>query len=997
MYPTIDGCRMIAKPRVAEYEIVYESQLPRFKYKVNVKGQTLVKRDIIGRDLSYCMRRIQTLYELSFCPFVIDLHGLVVDNSGTRLTGFLMPYMERGDLKDMLSKSAISSLPLSRRLKWGKQITIAISQLHKAGRVHGNPALKYILIDGEDNINLSGPGRNSILSSWQPPEAAGNWEKNFSEESDIFQLGMVLWCLASGKDEPLYVGVPLQITQDMGVPAWYQSIVESCLSDQPQLRPSASSLLDTWEYSEHIESNASITASTAGRARFRRSNLNVAALASAIQQPVEIGGVSFHDRQWHSRLHRGCFLGSEMATWLIENFDDLESREDAEALGNSLMAHGNGLEDSNINKDEGLFIHTEDRHPFRDGNYFYQISATFAKPREEWLGGDDLGEASESRSVGSSSNPSSIVEEDDPFETASIMSIATSISTNSVSLACVIKDATNSFADLLDESMGLSGAIQEALVEKPSNADSIRNGIRRLVKILSRDLSSESSMPEHRDVCKFLMGSSRQITNEIAKRAKIEVPVIAVTMPSQVAMDAPRREDMRMPQNVEITELFEPESEEEVEKVAPVSTTPTQISALRDVVKNSKAFQQFLASLNDLIYPTFQSRLKHMSRVAMDQAKNIDPEGSLAEVVGELLYSLPVNITLLESNPCSATDSFRHWLQDYTQQEWDWWPLKPMQPKPCSGTARLEWACRCGETRSATLPKEYARYIVKLRKETSNERSRASGRDSSTVTPSTNQSLAPGTAKSGSQMTYQAPQPGKLAGTYTPAPRMSVQNGSASPIPSQDLYVLFMVPAVGLRLVEIHSVAVCNEGLFKTMREEYNRAKGLFRSWFGLMVFSHCEFYKFEAWHKGRYCERSIGIPARDDQDYIYTPKPMDREPPISKHEFYDRFYKKILSEDCILQGTHNCHERDAVERIPQKKDLVSTTGVSRPQFYGIIAREKKSGIRMLVYICLSSIPGIIFFFLWLFKWGHDSLQDASSLLVVSFTLLGLLYAAQLL
>lgn len=147
---------------------------------------------------------------------------------------------------------------------------------------------------------------------------------------------------------------------------------------------------------------------------------------------------------------------------------------------------------------------------------------------------------------------------------------------------------------------------------------------------------------------------------------------------------------------------------------------------------------------------------------------------------------------------------------------------------------------------------------------------------------------------------------------------------------------------------------------------------------------------------QGRYCERGIGIPAKDDQGYFNVPRPMDREPPISRHEFYDRFYKKVKFEDCIVQRSGPCMEQDAVERIPQKNDLITTIGDARLEFYGIIAREKKSGLRMSGYILLSSTPGIIFFFLWMFQWDHDSLQDASFLLMASFTLLGLLYAAQL-
>jgi hypothetical protein len=115
------------------------------------------------------------------------------------------------------------------------------------------------------------------------------------------------------------------------------------------------------------------------REPFSKKNLNLAALAEAMQQPEENGGVRMQNRRWHFRLHYNCFIGSDMTSWLLANFDDLEDREEAEALGNRLMVPDDkekeGKKDSG-----GLFVHVEKRHSFRDGQYFYQISGEYAKP-----------------------------------------------------------------------------------------------------------------------------------------------------------------------------------------------------------------------------------------------------------------------------------------------------------------------------------------------------------------------------------------------------------------------------------------------------------------------------------------------------------------------------------------------------------------------------------------------------------------------------------------
>ncbi|KAI9852137.1 MAG: vacuolar membrane-associated protein iml1 [Thelocarpon superellum] len=108
--------------------------------------------------------------------------------------------------------------------------------------------------------------------------------------------------------------------------------------------------------------------------RFQRSTLKLATLAQEIQGDQ---GIAMQDRRWHLRLHYNCFIGFEMTTWLLENFHDVETREDAVELGNELMR-------------EGLFQHVEGRHQFRDGNYFYQVASEYRAPRPEsrrsWFG-----------------------------------------------------------------------------------------------------------------------------------------------------------------------------------------------------------------------------------------------------------------------------------------------------------------------------------------------------------------------------------------------------------------------------------------------------------------------------------------------------------------------------------------------------------------------------------------------------------------------------------
>jgi DEP domain-containing protein 5 len=141
---------------------------------------------------------------------------------------------------------------------------------------------------------------------------------------------------------------------------------------------------------------------------FRKANLNIAALAEAIQAPVERGGVRMQNRRWHFRLHYNCFIGSDMTTWLLENFEDVETRAEAVELGNMLMVKDDErrsrekdfVKDAGKeNRDIGIFVHVEKRHPFRDGQYFYQVVGENAKPRPERGGGWPFGSRRRDNSV----------------------------------------------------------------------------------------------------------------------------------------------------------------------------------------------------------------------------------------------------------------------------------------------------------------------------------------------------------------------------------------------------------------------------------------------------------------------------------------------------------------------------------------------------------------------------------------------------------------------
>ena len=70
-------------------------------------------------------------------------------------------------------------------------------------------------------------------------------------------------------------------------------------------------------------------------------------------------------RRWHWQRHKNSFVGSEMVSWLVSNFRDIETRAEAVEYGQTLM-------------DKGLFTHVLNKHGFLDGHYFYQFRSEYS-------------------------------------------------------------------------------------------------------------------------------------------------------------------------------------------------------------------------------------------------------------------------------------------------------------------------------------------------------------------------------------------------------------------------------------------------------------------------------------------------------------------------------------------------------------------------------------------------------------------------------------------
>ncbi|KAI5463768.1 kinase-like domain-containing protein, partial [Mariannaea sp. PMI_226] len=252
-YPAVSQIKHLNCRRVRERDIKFDSHMSGFVYKVQVNGQTLIKKEIPSPEtIDEFLYEVNALDSLRYSPHVIQFHGVVVDDHDEFVKGLLISYAEQGALIDLIyetCKDGDYDFPWATREKWARQIVQGLSDIHESGFVQGDFTLSNIVIDEHNDAKIIDINRRGCPVGWEPPEATQLIECNqrismyIGVKSDLYQLGMVLWALATQEDEPETQGRPLILGPEVNIPDWYRQMAEICLSDDPRSRRQASELL----------------------------------------------------------------------------------------------------------------------------------------------------------------------------------------------------------------------------------------------------------------------------------------------------------------------------------------------------------------------------------------------------------------------------------------------------------------------------------------------------------------------------------------------------------------------------------------------------------------------------------------------------------------------------------------------------------------------------------------------------------------------------------
>lgn len=183
---------------------------------------------------------------------------------------------------------------------------------------------------------------------------------------------------------------------------------------------------------------------------------------------------------------------------------------------------------------------------------------------------------------------------------------------------------------------------------------------------------------------------------------------------------------------------------------------------------------------------------------------------------------------------------------------------------------------------------------------------------------------------------------------------------------------------------------------FAMMKAAYNRARGWPRLWFSMWQYKYSEFVLFHKYGYRRGARVDIGFPDDTDQMYHFLPRKPSPPPPngpISREQFFDHYYLDQCPSlydwrryQLSHRGYFNRVNRVALDAVPKRLVRINMDDGVDEYFFGLYAKEERSFLHVGIYACLCNLPGVVFFFIWL--WRHDSdLQNASVPLTLSLSL----------
>ncbi|KAF4631646.1 hypothetical protein G7Y89_g6486 [Cudoniella acicularis] len=346
-----------------------------------------------------------------------------------------------------------------------------------------------------------------------------------------------------------------------------------------------------------------------------------------------------------------------------------------------------------------------------------------------------------------------------------------------------------------------------------------------------------------------------------------------------------------------------------------------------------------------------------------------------------VLRSVPQDrVWFSEEEDSSLTNKLKTLIEDATEENWNWWPLRPRMKRLQKEQTRVHWICHCGTHMWTELSKTHAEtYKILLKSDMDKPkhghlcRPRIANnlKFKSTVlgwiAAASSTSTGANPQNTSVSNVSQTPQTAQLdssravskSGSPTSAPDLGNNTHQGVQInvtesTNKKSFVLFGVQG-GRRTLELAQINISTNTddciFFKDLRATYRKHRGFWRYWLSIWQMRYCDFVKFKKVDADRVIFHKRDLP--HDMLYEYAPRPPDAElPPILPHEF--ELALAACGQNCLLASLHDCigprHGRFALDRIPKRRAALELNMSTIEPAWGIQAQFSISAALIMFY-----------------------------------------------
>lgn len=211
--------------------------------------------------------------------------------------------------------------------------------------------------------------------------------------------------------------------------------------------------------------------------------------------------------------------------------------------------------------------------------------------------------------------------------------------------------------------------------------DRFQRNFGRLLKQFVLDLQLEVTSKIHFRTVSFVKNRSGAVSGDICERVA-----------------GPKKTKQGTKDSIDESEGEEVEEGKEVgeAEVSPNEDEEYNLSEVKQFMLPSLAFVALRDNLRNFVQPTFQSKFGELLR-ATKETRTLShghvQESWIRTCISEVQSIDPTLIEISRTSDDSLINKLKAFVEKWTRERWDWWPLSPAQHPLNSGQARLKWTC----------------------------------------------------------------------------------------------------------------------------------------------------------------------------------------------------------------------------------------------------------------------------------------------------------------